>query len=1026
MKLKEILNKIWKYIKIAAKKVWYYTKIVAKKTYEIARVVLKKAYYFLKLGAKKGYAFSVTVFHKTKNKYKSLSSEKKKKVNMIAACSFAGIIIVSVLTGILLGGKPNNNNSSLVFGTPIVENVSQVNTGGDVITINDEESLIDGLKITVPSNTYSMPLDFVVKTQPIVEHNFGEHFNPITPLIEINNGHDFANKVMQVEIPITLAGGKIAMGFYYYEEDKTLEAIPTLALTSEKIVLGVKHFSKIIVSDISIETMQSLTQVATGGLNTGFTPALDDWHYTNYGSYLASGGHCAGQSLTMSWYYSEKFQKENMPRLYGQFDNNEQTDTPNFWLDDNHAYRFSSVVQNAIDWSANEWLDFINYSTANPKQVFYAFAYAIQVTKSPQLMAIFPSDFGMGHAIVAYKVEGNKIYVADPNFPSQTDRYVEYDPTIEQFKPYSSGANATDISSNGTTAYTNIVYVAKTALIDFNFISENFKKLMDGTVGDNEFPKSKIEVMTKHDKVTYTNMEWQTVSNEVNLGQAYLDSLPNDLVHKGFIRITPSVNNLAYSIYYGNSEQPVLAPYFYTMNGSLYYEVDLVSGENDFAFLIEYENTGNYYYVNFVRLKINYLQSVTNSIISFESNGGSEVAPIEQEVGSVVIAPTVPSKLGYTFAGWYEEMQLMNAYSFATMPNANITLYAKWIPDNLLSNIAGKYFLYTIDNNKNLGTIEYHCYEVFADGSYTETLKLIANDNLTTDSGTWTLTQDRLVFSNGVGTYEVTADGQFLYDLPTEQSIFVYKKAVTINTFVTITFDSNGGSAVAPITQNANSSVTAPSAPTKANYYFVGWFINDELTTPYVFSVMPNKDITLYAKWTKTAPTTVNIACTYHSNYSYRPDLYTQQYNIGDAFPYEYLEGWRQDKSGHKFAGYYIDAACTILLTYSTVPNHDVFVYIKWTPLTEAEMLVRYNQKNLREDLDYNYIIFYANRTFIQYYKYKNSESQYQSPGTWNFIETENVISFYANYESSSFPVNFVIYEDRLYTSNGEWIKAQQ
>ena len=376
-----------------------------------------------------------------------------------------------------------------------------------------------------------MPLDFVIKSYPVVSHTFGSDFNPISPIIEVNNGHDFGNETMLVEVPITKTDNEFAMGFYYDETDGSLEAIPTVELTNEKIVLAVKHFSKIVVGDISLNEMMNLTQNPSGNLDTGFMPTIDDWNYVNYGSQIASGGHCAGQSLTMSWYYTEKHIKENQPSLFGRFDNNDETDTPNFWEDDNNAYRFSSVVQDSVDFSSSEWMDFINYSISSPKNVFYAFAYAIKVTNTPQLMAIFPADFGMGHAILAYKVEGNKIYVADPNFPGQTDRYVEYDPVNEVFKPYSSGANAADISTNGATAYTNIVYVAKSALINYSLISENYNKLLNDTVGDNEFSQTVVEVLTEYISDPLSS-NWSQVQREINLGKTYTDSLTAQLMDK--------------------------------------------------------------------------------------------------------------------------------------------------------------------------------------------------------------------------------------------------------------------------------------------------------------------------------------------------------------------------------------------------------------------------------------------------------------------------------------------------------------
>ena len=66
----------------------------------------------------------------------------------------------------------------------------------------------------------------------------------------------------------------------------------------------------------------------------------------------------------------------------------------------------------------------------------------------------------------------------------------------------------------------------------------------------------------------------------------------------------------------------------------------------------------------------------------------------------------------------------------------------------------------------------------------------------------------------------------------------------------TITFNSNGGSAVSAITQNYGTAITAPANPTKTGYTFAGWYSNSSLTTKYNFTTMPANNITLYAKWT--------------------------------------------------------------------------------------------------------------------------------------------------------------------------------
>lgn len=67
--------------------------------------------------------------------------------------------------------------------------------------------------------------------------------------------------------------------------------------------------------------------------------------------------------------------------------------------------------------------------------------------------------------------------------------------------------------------------------------------------------------------------------------------------------------------------------------------------------------------------------------IFFQCNGGNAIKQIKGTAGAVATAPTAPTKAGVTFAGWYKEEALTNAWNWATdvYPDTNLTLYAKWI-----------------------------------------------------------------------------------------------------------------------------------------------------------------------------------------------------------------------------------------------------------------------------------------------------------------------------------------------------------
>ena len=148
---------------------------------------------------------------------------------------------------------------------------------------------------------------------------------------------------------------------------------------------------------------------------------------------------------------------------------------------------------------------------------------------------------------------------------------------------------------------------------------------------------------------------------------------------------------------------------------------------------------------------------VINYTVTFNTNGGSAVSPIEVEQGSTLTLPASPTKAGYTFDGWYINTDLSTAFSNLLL-TGDITVYAKW----------------------------------------------------------------------------------------------------TINSY-TVTFNSNGGTAVDNASVEYGLTVALPTDPEKTDFVFAGWYSDSALLTSYNFSTLVTQNITLYAKWDVYVPSNLEL-----------------------------------------------------------------------------------------------------------------------------------------------------------------------
>lgn len=71
--------------------------------------------------------------------------------------------------------------------------------------------------------------------------------------------------------------------------------------------------------------------------------------------------------------------------------------------------------------------------------------------------------------------------------------------------------------------------------------------------------------------------------------------------------------------------------------------------------------------------------TIKSNMVTFNSQGGSEIASITVDYGAVIAPPKNPDRSGYTFGGWFKDMACMNIWDFLTDEvTENSTLFAKW------------------------------------------------------------------------------------------------------------------------------------------------------------------------------------------------------------------------------------------------------------------------------------------------------------------------------------------------------------
>jgi len=257
--------------------------------------------------------------------------------------------------------------------------------------------------------------------------------------------------------------------------------------------------------------------------------------------------------------------------------------------------------------------------------------------------------------------------------------------------------------------------------------------------------------------------------------------------------------------------------------------------------------------------------------VTFDSQGGSYVAPVKTNCGITIAAPALPTYTGYTFDGWYTDTTYATAWDFANdLVGGDMTLYAAWseIPNNVDYHVI-------YDPNGGNGT----AYDVAENVGDSHTVLANTDSNLSFDRqdyiflGWSTDSNATMVTYTGTGS-ETVGGNAAAGDTITLYAVWA---EVQLNTDPMVIYMANGGTGGyddegIPYGSEYEVLGLDETGITHDGYTFKGWNTEadgsgDDYTAGDTFTITNN--VTLYAQWeANSIPSTYNAGYTFVSDSS--------------------------------------------------------------------------------------------------------------------------------------------------------------
>lgn len=254
--------------------------------------------------------------------------------------------------------------------------------------------------------------------------------------------------------------------------------------------------------------------------------------------------------------------------------------------------------------------------------------------------------------------------------------------------------------------------------------------------------------------------------------------------------------------------------------------------------------------------------------VEFNLNGGTGTAPATQTISAskALTYPTIPSRSGYVFTGWYTDASCKNLFDFSAVLKDNYTLYAGWYEitttsasSNAIIDITSNYNTeakaYKISTSNSSSTVNYVYFAALKGGEYTLYYKkyidyhrvIIYNETQGVEIACITDNSSNyisFIFTANAGDVISMKATQSGAGISSTSFYFYFSNATKPNVGGKVNYSST------KITAGEQITLTAIS---QNGYRFLGWYEGELLlSTDLVYTfIMPNKNVVYEAKWEK-------------------------------------------------------------------------------------------------------------------------------------------------------------------------------